>query len=104
MHRRLLLALMAALLALTMLPSAGSAQEPPSGYVAPCFGGELWTAAPGEPIHFLCGWGVQGGPGKIVSFLTSHRGTLTVRDEDDDVVLSFNPDQLAALWAEPNPP
>jgi hypothetical protein len=55
--------LAAALLALaTFVPSASAQDEP--AFVAPCGEGFEWTAKSGQPILFLCGWGVQGGPGK----------------------------------------
>jgi hypothetical protein len=98
----MLASLAAAALALSMLPAAAVAQEPPSGYIAPCFGGETWTAAPGEPLHFVCAWGAQGGPGKIVSFLTSQRATVIVRDEEDNVVLRLDPEEIRALYGPPH--
>jgi hypothetical protein len=88
-------------LALAMLPAAAGAQEPPSGFVAPCYPDGEWTAEPGEPIHFLCGWGAQGGPGKLVSFLNSQEATMVVRDEQGQVVLQLDPEDIRALYVSP---
>jgi hypothetical protein len=85
-----------------VVPAASADDGPPSGLVEPCFAGDGWNAKPGEPIHFICGWGAQGGPGKLVSYLTSHRGTLIVRNEaTGGVVLRIDPDELATLWGQP---
>ena len=87
-----------ALLALaTIVPSASAQDEP--AFVAPCGDGFEWTAESGQPILFLCGWGVQGGPGKIVSFLNSYDATLVVENEQGQAVLVI--DSLASLWGDP---
>ena len=102
MLRRVMGTLAAAVLALTAFAPIASAQnEPPSGFVAPCYDGATWNATPGEPLDLLCGWTTQGGPGKIVSFLNGYTATVIIRDEDGNVVLSLDPDQLRALWGDP---
>ena len=96
--RRALGALCACLLLLTLAPAVSAQDEP--AFVFPCADGVEWTAEAGQPITFLCGWGTQGGPGLIVSFLNAHQATLIVTDEDGDTVLSFSPAEFATLWGE----
>ena len=74
------LALGAALLALTTLGPIASAQDEPA-FVFPCADGVEWTAEAGQPISFFCGWGTQGGPGPMTTFLKAHRATLIILDE-----------------------
>jgi hypothetical protein len=89
--------LAAALLALaTVVPSASAQDEP--AFVAPCGDGFEWIAESGQPILFLCGWGVQGGPGKIISFLNSYDATLVVENEQGQAVLVI--DSLGPLWGD----
>jgi hypothetical protein len=94
------LALLTALLASMAFAPGASAQDEPA-FVAPCADGFEWTAESGQPILFLCGWGVQGGPGKIVTFLNAYQATLTVEDEDGQPVLTIGPAEFATLWGDP---
>jgi hypothetical protein len=89
-----------ALLALATLVPSASAQDEPA-FVAPCGDGFEWTAESGQPILFLCGWGVQGGPGRIVSFLNAYQATLIVKDEQGQPVLTIGPAAFANLWGDP---
>src|SRR6188474_219679 len=90
----------AALLALAMFVPSASAQDEPA-FVAPCGDGFEWTAESGQPILFLCGWGVQGGPGKIVTFLHSYDAALVVENEQGQAVLVIDAATLATLWGDP---
>jgi hypothetical protein len=94
------LALGAALLALASFAPMASAQDEPA-FVFPCADGVEWEAEPGQPISFFCGWGTQGGPGLMTTFLKAHRATLIILDEGGDPVLSIGPAQFATLWGEP---
>ena len=94
------LALAAALLALATLVPIASAQDEPA-FVPPCVGGLEFTAEPGQPITFLCGWGTVGGPGRMNSFLKAYQATLIVEDEAGRPVLSIGPAEFATLWGEP---
>ena len=85
------LALGAALLALVTLAPMASAQDEPA-FVFPCADGVEWAAEPGQPISFFCGWGTQGGPGLMTTFLKAHRATLIVEDEDGHAVSDHRPD------------
>jgi hypothetical protein len=93
-------ALAAALLALGTIAPIASAQDEPA-FVFPCADGVEWEAAPGQPIEFFCGWGVQGGPGLIQTFLNAHQATLVVEDELGNPVLTIDPEGFATLWGEP---
>ena len=92
--------LAAALLALATLVPSASAQDEPA-FVAPCGDGFEWTAESGQPILFLCGWGVQGGPGRIVTFLNSYDAALVVENEQGQAVLVIDSATLATLWGDP---
>ena len=94
------LALGAALLALATLAPMASAQDEPA-FVFPCADGVEWAAEPGQPISFFCGWGTQGGPGLMTTFLKAHRATLIVEDEDGHAVLTIGPTEFATLWGDP---
>jgi len=98
LHSRL--ALGAALLALTTLAPMVSAQDEPA-FVFPCADGVEWAAEAGQPIAFFCGWGTQGGPGLMTTFLKAHQATLIVEDEAGDTVLSIGPAEFATLWGDP---
>jgi hypothetical protein len=101
--RRIATSAMAALLALSALAPAAAADDwPPPNFVAPCLDGVEWTAEADAPIHFVCGWGVAGGPGKLVTFLKSYSGALIVRDEQDNVVMRLDPRDIAMLWGDPD--
>jgi len=97
--RRALGALFACLLLLTLAPMASAQDEP--AFVFPCADGFEFTAEPGQPITFLCGWGTQGGPGLMTTFLKAHRATLIILDEGGDQVLSIGPTEFATLWGDP---
>jgi len=97
--RRALAAICACLL-VGSLASTATAQDEPA-FVFPCGDGFEFTAEPGQPITFLCGWGTQGGPGLIVSFLNSYQATLVVKDDEGDTVLSIGPAEFATLWGDP---
>ena len=97
--RRALGALCACLLLLTLAPLASAQDEP--AFVFPCADGVEWGAAPGQPIEFGCGWGVQGGPGLIEIFLKAHEATLIVENEQGDPVLTIDPAGIASLWGDP---
>ena len=84
------LALAAALLALATLVPIASAQDEPA-FVFPCADGVEWAAEPGQPISFFCGWGTQGGPGLMTTFLKAHRATLIVLDEGGDAGSEHRP-------------
>ena len=92
--------LAAALLALAIFVPSASAQDDPA-FVAPCGDGFEWTAESGQPILFLCGFGVQGGPGRMVTFLNSYDATLVVEDEQGHAVLVIDAATLATLWGDP---
>jgi hypothetical protein len=94
------LGLLAALLALLTFAPTASAQDEPA-FVFPCADGVEWEAAPGQPIAFSCGWGVQGGPGLIETFLRAHEATLIVENEQGDPVLTIDPAGFATLWGDP---
>jgi len=94
------LALGAALLALASLAPIASAQDEPA-FVFPCADGVEWAAEAGQPISFFCGWGTQGGPGLMTTFLKAHRATLTVLNEAGDTVLRIGPAEFATLWGDP---
>ena len=94
------LALAAALLALATLVPIASAQDEPA-FVFPCADGVEWAAAAGQPISFFCGWGTQGGPGLMTTFLKAHRATLIILDEDGDTVLSIGPARSRRCGANP---
>ncbi len=94
------LALAAALLVLTTLVPSASAEDEPA-FVPPCVGGLEFTAEPGQPIAFLCGWGTQGGPGLMNVFLKAYQATLIVEDEAGSPVLTIGPAEFAALWGDP---
>jgi hypothetical protein len=97
--RRVLAAICACLL-VGSLASTATAQDEPA-FVFPCGDGFEFTAEPGQPITFLCGWGTQGGPGLIVSFLNSYQATLVVKDAEGHTVLSIGPAEFATLWGDP---
>jgi hypothetical protein len=101
--RRIASPVVAALLALSVVAPAASAQDewPPPNFVAPCMSFDGWVADAGQPIHFVCGWGIQGGPGLLVSYLNSYRATLVVSDDAGNVVLTIDPEELASLWGDP---
>jgi len=100
--RRIAISAMAALLALSVLAPAAAADDAlPPNFVGPCYATDEWNATADEPILFTCGWGVQGGPGMLVSYLNSYRAKLVVRDEQNNVVLRIDPEDLAALWGDP---
>jgi hypothetical protein len=90
----------AALLALVTVVPRASAQDEPA-FVAPCGDGAEWTAESGQPILFLCRWGVQGGPGRMVTFLDSYDATLVVEDGQGHAVLVIDAATLATLWGDP---
>lgn len=96
MYRRLATSLVAAALALSALAPGASAQTGPAP-VWPCVDGLQFAAEPGQPIRFGCGWSAIT-LGQIRDYLTAHRATLTVRDAQDEVVLSIGPRQFATLW------
>ena len=96
--RRVLGALCACLLLLTLAPAASAQEEP--AFAFPCGDGFQFEAEAGQPILFLCGWGTQG-PGLIVTFLKAHRGTLVVENEQGDPVLHIGPAEFATLWGDP---
>ncbi|NJD29691.1 MAG: hypothetical protein FIA92_15545 [Chloroflexi bacterium] len=85
--------------AITIVPTVAAQDEPAS--VNPCYDGAIFAAEPYEAIDLVCGWGVVGGPGKIVSFLNSHTASVTVRDAGGNVVVSIEPEELASLWTGP---
>ena len=97
-HSRL--ALGAALLALMTFAPVASAQDEPA-FVFPCADGVEWTAEAGQPITFFCGWGTQGGPGLLLTYVMAHQGTLIVEDGTGHPVLSIGPDEFATLWGDP---
>jgi len=89
-----------ACLLLGTLASSVSAQDEPA-LVAPCVDGLEWGAEPGQAIEFFCGWGTQGGPGLIRTFLGAHQATLVVEDEQGSPVLTIGQAEFATLWSEP---
>src|SRR5512144_3019215 len=95
--RRIAIPLLAGLLALSALAPVAAAQEEPS-HLYPCIPGLEYTAEPGQPLDFFCGWATVGGPGKIVSGLSSTRQTLTVVDEDGHEMFRIDPEEFASLW------
>jgi hypothetical protein len=97
--RRALGALCACLLLLTLAPIASAQDEP--AFVFPCADGFEFTAEPGQPITFFCGWGVTGGPGLLTAFLMAHQATLIVEDEEGHTVLSIGPAEFTTLWSDP---
>ncbi len=97
--RRIAVLVVAALLALSALAPAASADEEPA-IVGPCVDGLTWYAEPGQPLQFRCGWGAQT-YGQMRSFLTSDVRSLMVTDETGAVVLDLDPAEAAAFWWEP---
>ena len=97
--RRALGALFACMLLLTLAPLASAQDEP--AFVFPCGDGFEFTAEAGQPITFFCGWGTQGGPGLLLTFVMAHQATLIVVDDEGHTVLSIGPDEFATLWGDP---
>lgn len=97
--RRGMAAICAFLLVGALAPIASAQDEP--AFVFPCADGVEWEAAPGQPIAFGCGWGVQGGPGLIEIFLRAHAATLIVLNEQGDPVLTIDQAGFATLWGDP---
>ena len=97
--RRALAALFACILLLTLAPLASAQDEP--AFVFPCGDGFEFTAEPGQPITFFCGWGTQGGPGLLLAYVMAHQATLIVEDDEGHTVLSIGPDEFATLWGDP---
>jgi hypothetical protein len=89
-----------ALLALLMFAPTAAAQDEPA-FVFPCADGVEWAAEPDQPIAFFCGWGTQGGPGLMRTFLRAHQGALVVEDEVGNVVLAIGAAEFATLWGDP---
>jgi hypothetical protein len=97
--RRAVAAICACLILATVTPFASAQDEP--AFVYPCADGVEWGAAPGQPIQFACGWGVQGGPGLIRIFLGAHAATLVLENDQGDPVLTIDPAGFATLWGDP---
>jgi hypothetical protein len=99
--RRLIISVLATLLAMSTLVPAVTAQDDPA-FVAPCFdpSPDTWTAEPGQAILFGCGWGATT-LGGLQSFLTADVRSFVVRDEDDNIVLAIGPDDADPGWGTP---
>jgi hypothetical protein len=99
LHPRIRALVLACLILGSLAPGASAQDEP--AFVFPCADGVAWTATAGQPIAFFCGWGTQGGPGLMETFLRAHEGTLVIEDQFGNVVLAIGPTEFAALWGDP---
>jgi hypothetical protein len=99
--RKLIIPLLAALLAMSALAPAVSAQDDPA-FVYPCFdpSPDTWAAEPGQPIVFGCGWGATT-LGGLQSFLTADVRSFVVQDEDGNTVLAVGPGDADPGWGIP---
>jgi hypothetical protein len=99
MPRRFIMSLLAALLAMSTIAPAVSAQDDPA-FVYPCGDGYEWTAEPGQPIVFGCGWGALT-LGELQSFLIADVRSFVVQDEDANTVLAVGPEEAVPGWGAP---
>jgi hypothetical protein len=98
--RRVAISVVAALLALSALAPVAVADEEPVSIAACVFDGRTYEVDQGQDIRLLCGWSVNA-RGLVRAYLTSIERTLTLTDEDGNVVWSRGPEDTASDWLAP---
>jgi len=98
MSRRIFVPLVAALLALSTLAPAVSAQGPT--YVYWCFGDESVAVSHDDHVVLRCPWGAKTA-GQLRMFLNHDVISFELKDGTGNVVWTLDPEEAATYWTEP---
>jgi hypothetical protein len=98
MSRRVFVPLVAALLALSTLAPAVSAQGEPVLFDA-CFNGQI-TLNAADNNTLACSWGAKT-KGLVQMFVKADVRSFVLTDASGKVVWKLDPDQAAAVWSDP---